>query len=60
MTEDLQDKSDSTAKNDAEKQAKIDFGQAARVVVGTALAAVILVGGAALRAIADRKPHGPS
>lgn len=60
MTEDLRDKSDSTPKEDAEKQAKIDFGQAARVVVGTALAGALLIGGAVIRAFADRKPPGPT
>jgi hypothetical protein len=59
MTEDLQDKSDSTLKTEAEKQAKIDFGQAARVVGGTVLAAAILVGTAAFKAFAGRRPPGP-
>lgn len=59
MSENPQDKSDSTPKTDAEKQARIDFGQAARVVGGTVLAAAILVGTAAFKAFVSRRPPGP-
>lgn len=60
MTESPQDKSDSAKSSDSEeKKASTDFWQAARVVGGTAVAFVLLVGIAAAKAVAGRRPGGP-
>ena len=59
MTGNTQNKTDSTPKTDTDTQARIDFWQAARVVGGTILAAVVLVGPAVAKALSGRKPSGP-
>jgi hypothetical protein len=57
MSQDSRDKTDSTPRIDTDKQARIDFWQAARTVGGALLAGVILVGMAASKI--GRRPPGP-